>query len=239
LLELIADAGGAQGISQLSAASGLPVPTVHRLLHTLIATGYVRQDAARRYALGPRLTHLGNLASQSLGAWTRPLLARLVEATGETANLAILEGAEVVYLAQVPSPHAMRMFTEPGRRILAHCTAVGKVLLAALPLADVAGLIGATGMPANTPRTITDLDTLVKALGDARDNGYAVDDGEQELGVRCVAVAVPYPGARTAVSISGPQARVDDDAIAAALPVLHDVAAQLAQHYTDSVPALR
>ncbi|GAA5195606.1 allantoin degradation transcriptional regulator AllR [Rugosimonospora acidiphila] len=233
LLELIADAGGAQGISQLSTSSGLPVPTIHRLLHTMIASGYVRQGASRRYALGPRLIRLGDLASQSLGAWAVPLLARLVEATGETANLAILEGGEVVYLAQAPSPHSMRMFTEPGHRVLAHCTAVGKALLAGLPPAEVVEVVTRTGMPALTPHTITDPDTLLSALDECRRQGYAVDDGEQELGVRCVAVAVPHPGTRTAISISGPQVRVDDAAIAAAVPVLREVAAQLARHFAD------
>ncbi len=234
LLELIADAGGAQAISQLSDASGLPVPTIHRLLRTLMVSGYVRQDASRRYALGPQLIHLGDLAGQALGRWSRPLLARLVEATGETANLAVLEGAEVVYLTQVPSRYSMRMFTEPGRRVLAHCTAVGKALLAALPSADIARLVATTGMPRHTPHTITDVDTLLTVLADIRREGFAVDDGEQELGVRCVAVAVPHPAARTALSISGPQGRIDDSAVAAAVPLLQEIAAQIAQHYAEA-----
>jgi IclR family acetate operon transcriptional repressor len=233
LLELIADAGGSQGISQLSARSGLPVPTIHRLLHTLIGAGYVRQDSSRRYALGPRLIRLGDLADRSLGAWAVPLLARLVEATGETANLAVLEGNEVVYLAQAPSPHSLRMFTEPGHRVLAHCTAVGKALLAGLPAGEVLALVERTGMPALTPHTITDPDTLLAALAGCRSQGYAIDDGEQELGVRCVAVAVPHPGTRTAISISGPPARLDDAAIAAAVPVLRGVAAELARYFAD------
>jgi IclR family acetate operon transcriptional repressor len=236
LLEALADAGGAQGLSQLASRSGLPVPTIHRLLRTLTSAGYVRQDPSRRYALGPRLIRLGGLAGRSLGAWAAPLLARLVEATGETANLAVLEGGEVVYLAQAPSPHPMRMFTEPGHRVLAHCTAVGKALLAGLPAAEVAALVTPTGMPARTPRTITSLDALRSALAETRRRGYAVDDGEQELGVRCVAVAVPHPGARTAISISGPEARIDDAAVAAAAPVLREVAEQLAGHLAAGGP---
>jgi IclR family acetate operon transcriptional repressor len=231
LLELIADGGGAQGISQLSTDSGLPVPTIHRLLRTLTASGYVRQDPSRRYALGPRLIRLGNLAGRAFGSWSRPLLTRLVEATGETANLAVLEGAEVVYLTQAPSPHSVRMFTEPGRRVLAHCTGVGKALLAELPPDEVTRLVAPTGMPANTPHTITDIEVLLGELAAVRERGYALDDGEQELGVRCVAVAVPHADARTAVSISGPSGRIHDDAVAAAVPVLKDVAALLARNY--------
>ena len=117
LLEMLADAGGALGLSELSTVSGLPLPTVHRLMRTLVNRGYVRQEASRRYTLGSRLIRLGEISSQMLGTWLRPFLAQLVRLTGETANLAMLDGDEVVYIAQVPSPHSMRMFTEPGRRV--------------------------------------------------------------------------------------------------------------------------
>lgn len=112
LLERMADAGGEVGLSELSASSGLPLPTIHRLMRTLVVCGYVRQQPNRRYALGPRLIRLGESASRLLGTWARPYLARLVEETGETANMALLDGDEVVYVAQVPSKHSMRMFTE-------------------------------------------------------------------------------------------------------------------------------
>src|SRR5262249_58547939 len=88
----MADAGGEVGLSELSASSGLPLPTIHRLMRTLVACGYVRQQPNRRYALGPRLIRLGESASRLLGTWARPHLAHLVEETGETANLALLDG---------------------------------------------------------------------------------------------------------------------------------------------------
>lgn len=118
LLERMADAGGEVGLSELSASSGLPLPTIHRLMRTLVVCGYVRQQPNRRYALGPRLIRLGESASRLLGTWARPYLQRLVEETGETANMALLDGDEIVYVAQVPSKHSMRMFTEVGRRVL-------------------------------------------------------------------------------------------------------------------------
>src|SRR5690348_2502342 len=126
LLEALADAGGELGLSELAQASGLPQPTIHRLLRTLVARGYARQLPSRRYSLGPRLMFLGDIASQLLRVWARPDLSRLVEHTGETANMALLEGDEVVYVAQVPSRNSMRMFTEVGRRVQPHCTGVGK-----------------------------------------------------------------------------------------------------------------
>ena len=227
LLELlVADDGAPQGLTQLASASGLPLPTVHRLMSTLTASGYVRREKSR-YSLGPRLVRLGEAASRSFGVWARPSLRKLVELTGETANLAMLDGDSVVYVAQAPSPHSMRMFTEPGRRVLPHCTGVGKALLAELsPEAARAVLIRA-GMPAQTDHTITDPDTMLAELAKIREQGYALDDNEQEIGVRCVATAVPGAPGHVAISVSGPQARIGESVIAKMVPILKSVAADL------------
>lgn len=227
LLERMADAGGEVGLSELSASSGLPLPTIHRLMRTLVSCGYVRQQPSRRYALGPRLIRLGESSSRLLGTWARSFLAELVEATGETANMALLDGDEVVYVAQVPSRHSMRMFTEVGRRMLPHSTGVGKALLAHLPADEVRALLARTGMPAATERTITEPDTLVAELERVRAQGYAVDDSEQEVGVRCLAVGVPGSPTAAAISISGPAGRVTEAAQQGIVPVLRDVAAKL------------
>jgi IclR family acetate operon transcriptional repressor len=228
LLEMLGDAGGALGLSELATASGLPLPTVHRLMRTLVNRGYVRQEASRRYTLGSRLIRLGEISSRMLGSSLRPFLAKLVRLTGETANLAMLDGDEVVYLAQVPSPHQMRMFTEPGRRVRTHATAVGKALLAQLPPAEARALLE-HGMPAFTPTTITDPGLLMAQLGEIREQGYAVDEGEQEIGVRCFAVAVPDAPAALAVSASGPAARMTDDAAMRIVPALTEIAAEVSK----------
>jgi IclR family transcriptional regulator, acetate operon repressor len=227
LLEMLADAGGALGLSELASTSGLPLPTVHRLMRTLVNRGYVRQEASRRYTLGSRLIRLGEISSRTLGTWLRPVLAQLVRETGETANLAMLDGDEVVYIAQVPSPHSMRMFTEPGRRVRPHCTAVGKALLAELPPEQARALLQRDGMPAYTPTTITDPGLLLAHLEVIRKQGYAIDEGEQEVGVRCFAVAVPDAPASLAISTSGPQARMTDDAAARIVPALKQAALQI------------
>jgi IclR family acetate operon transcriptional repressor len=231
LLELLADSGGAMGLSQLSSSSGLPLTTIHRLMGTLVRMGYVRRGGSRRYVLGPRLIRLGETASQMLGFWAKPHLAELVELTGETANLAMLEGDSVVYLAQAPGRHSMRMFTEPGRRLDPHCTAVGKAMLAQLPEAQVRDILRRTGMPARTANTITDPDLLIAHLGVIRRQGYAVDEGEQEVGVRCVAVAIPDAPTMTAVSVSGPQARLNEEALKTLAPALQRVAADLSKDF--------
>ncbi|MET9683538.1 allantoin degradation transcriptional regulator AllR [Streptomyces coeruleorubidus] len=237
LLERMADAGGEVGLSELSASSGLPLPTIHRLMRTLVACGYVRQQPNRRYALGPRLIRLGESASRLLGTWARPYLARLVEETGETANMALLDGDEIVYVAQVPSKHSMRMFTEVGRRVLPHSTGVGKALLAGFPPEEVRALLNRTGMPAATEKTITTPDGFLAALEDVRRQGYAIDDNEQEIGVRCLAVSVPDSPTAAAISISGPAGRVTEAATDKIVPVLQQVAGELSEALATQNPA--
>lgn len=228
LLELMAAAGGEIGLRQLATASGLPMPTIHRLVRTLVAAGYVLQMPSRHYALGPRLIELGRSASQTVENWASPHLGDLADASGETANLAVMDGEKVVYVAQALSArHTMRMFTEVGRRVYAHCTGVGKALLAELPEEEVRRIVGAAGMPARTERTITDLAVLLEELARVREQRYAVDDGEQELGVRCVAVGVPG-SPMSAVSVSGPASRVTPEAVQTVVPLLRAAAAGLA-----------
>ena len=124
LLEIMASAGGSMALGELATRAELPQPTIHRLVRTLLVMGYVRRLENRRYALGPKLIRLGESAAQLIGAWSRPHLTELVERTGESANMAVLDNDMAVYVAQVPSPHAMRMFTEVGRRVHLHCTGV-------------------------------------------------------------------------------------------------------------------
>jgi IclR family acetate operon transcriptional repressor len=220
LLETMADAGGMMGLSQLATASGLPLPTIHRLVRTLVDLGYLRQEPSRQYVLGPRLIRLGESSSHMLSVWARPHLTRLVDELGESANMAMLDGDQIVYLAQVQSRHSMRMFTEVGRRVLPHCTAVGKAILAQLPEVEVRELLHRTGMPKHTDNTITDPDAFTAQLRKAEEHGYATDEGEQELGVRCVAVAVPDAPSRLAISISGPAGRMSEDLVERAVPLL-------------------
>lgn len=227
LLERLADAGGELGLSQLAAATQLPPPTIHRIMRTLMAGGYVRQEPSRRYALGPGLIRLGEVAGHAIGSWAMPYLGELAAEIGETANLAMLEGDAAVYLAQVSSRHSMRMFTEVGRRVMPHCTGVGKALLSELPASEVRDMVARTGLPAQTERTICDVEELLLELASIRERGYAVDDGEQETGVRCVAVAVTGTPARIAMSVSGPSARVTEDRVAEIAPVLQRAAKRL------------
>ncbi len=228
LLEIMADQGGTASLSHLAATTGLPLPTIHRLVRTLVDVGYVRQDSSRQYVLAPRLIRLGEISASMINVWARPHLSQLVDELGESANLAMLDGDQIVYVAQVPSRHSMRMFTEVGRRVLPHCTAVGKALMASMPANQVADLLQRTGMPRFTDSTITDPRDLAGALESIAAQGYAVDEGEQEVGVRCVAVAVKDSPTRLALSISGPATRMTDALIERAVPLLSRTQAALA-----------
>ncbi|KAM9863584.1 IclR family transcriptional regulator [Leucobacter sp. BZR 635] len=227
LLEAIAEAGSELPLADLAAATGLAQPTAHRLLKTLQGLGYARQTAARSYGLGPGLIALGNRAAPQLAARAQPLLNELEELSQETANLVILDGSMAVYVAQQPSRHQMRMFTEVGRRVLPHSAGAGKAMLATLSEARVREIAELTGLPRFTDTTITSTSALLAELRDTRRRGYALDEGEREVGVRCIAVAVPGAVPPAALSVSGPAARITDDMIRRIVEALQGAAARL------------
>lgn len=229
LLETMANNGGMMGLSQLAAESGLPMPTIHRVVRTLVELGYLRQEPNRQYVLAPKLIRLGESASGTLSTWARPHLESLVDALGESANLAMLDGDQIVYVAQAESRQSMRMFTEVGRRVLPHCTAVGKAIMSGVPEHQVTEILRRTGMRPYTESTITSPEDFLKALARTAEHGYAVDDGEQEVGVRCVAVAVPETPARLAMSVSGPLPRMTEQVVERAIPLLTQACANLAR----------
>jgi IclR family transcriptional regulator, acetate operon repressor len=235
LLEHLADGGGSMSLSDLARRTDLPMPTIHRLLRSMVNRGYVRQESSKRYALGPRMIRLGESASRMLGSWATPHLVGLVAKYGETANMAMMEGDACVYVAQVPSQQSMRMFTEVGRVVMLHCTGVGKALLSTLSDEQVIATLKRTGMPARTEHTITHPQTMLEALAEIRKRGYAVDDGEQELGVRCVAVPIKELPFAAALSVSGPSGRITLDQVPLIAPDMQAAAADLATAFNASI----
>ncbi len=229
LLELITDAGGEVTLSELASSTELPLPTIHRLLRTLVAKGYARQLPNRRYALGPRLIRLGEGANKQLGVLARPQLKHLVDQLHETSNMAMLDSDMVIYIAQVPSSHSMRMFNEVGRRAHTHDTGVGKAILAQLSDDDVRGIISRAGMPTHTRFSVDNIDALLTELEAIRNRGYSIDEQEQELGVRCFAMAIPNSPTPAAISVSGPISRVDDRFAEKAVPLLREAAKLISQ----------
>lgn len=229
ILEALREAERAEPLADIAARVGLAVPTTHRLLRTLLDLGYARQLESREYALGPGLIGLGERATPRLADSARGTLVRLEEAAQETANLAVLDGDLVAYVAQVPSRHRMRMFTEVGRRVLPHASGVGKAMLATLPERRVREILARTGQPEYTPTTLVTAEALLADLRETRRRGFAIDDGEQEVGVRCIAVAVPGVSPPAALSISGPAARMTDAIVAKAVEELAQEAQRLGE----------
>jgi IclR family acetate operon transcriptional repressor len=226
VLEALEDAGGTATVSDVAAAAQLPVPTAYRLARTLVDRGYLRQLDDRRYCLGSRLVPLGAAAASRLGATAGRALQVVAARTGESANLAILSGRQAEYVRQVEGSHAVRMFTEVGHRVPLHSTGIGKALLSTHSDDHVRALLGNAPLARKTPKTITDRRALLADLAVVRRRGYAVDDEEMEVGVRCV--AVPIGGVEPmAISVSGPSARMTSTQIAAVVPMLRRAAEQI------------
>ena len=179
LLEALAGSDGEVSITALAARTKLHVSTVHRLLATLLRRGYVRQnpDTSRYYA-GAKVSTLaeGRSRYNELQIAARPLLQTLVEATRETANLSVLDDTMAVYIETAASPQVVRLFTVVGNRVPLHATGAGKAILASLPQARRDALLDRTELRPLTTKTLTDRALLARALDEARERGYALDD---------------------------------------------------------------
>jgi|Deesub1362A_J573_1020465.scaffolds.fasta_scaffold00055_108 DNA-binding IclR family transcriptional regulator len=216
ILDALEQAPQGMSVKELSRKLDLPKGTTHRLLNSLAYLGFVRQDTeSRNYFLGFRLVELGHrlLAQLDVRNEARPLLVELAESTGETVHLVVMDRNEVVYVDKVESDHrieTLRMASRIGLRNPAHSSAVGKVLLAHMQESRLHALIQETGLPARTSRTITDPRKLKEQLRLIRLQGYAVDDEENERGIRCVAAPIYDNGGKAvaAISISGPAIRM-------------------------------
>jgi len=204
------------GLSDISGRVGLHQSTVFRLLATLSASGFTEQSAQTgRYRLGPAALSLGQafLRHSDLRQIAEGPLASLRDHTGETAHLATLDRSEVLYLEKLPGLHPIGlMSSRVGDRAPAHCTGLGKALLAYEPEAVVRESLTA-GLRAYTPKTITRMSALLTELAKVRTVGYAVDDEEHEVGVVCVAAPV-FDSRRVvaAISVAGPVERIRDEA---------------------------
>jgi len=209
-------AGGDElGVTELAGRTGLVPSTAHRLLATLTKRGYVTQSSSSgRYVLGYKVVELASGLEQSLArlrSVARPQLEKIQQATGESANLTVLEGDRVVYVDQIEGTRSVRMFTTVGAAALAHTTASGKAMLAyGSPEALSALYPAGTRLEGLTPRTLTTVDTLREDLGRIARRGYAIDNEEHEEGVSCVAVPIFDHTDRpcAALSVSAPTARI-------------------------------
>lgn len=177
-------------MAELAAATGLSRPTVRRILLTLRDLGYVANEGSR-WRLTPRVLGIGRhySASNAIVEVSQPHLMRLAEHTGESASLAALDGTDAVYIARVPVRRIMSINVALGSRVPAHATSMGRVLLAWRPYEQIQEFIDSSGLPACTPRTVTDPSIFRGALRTVRDQGWSLVAGELEPGL--VSVAAP------------------------------------------------
>ncbi len=220
-------------LTEVAQQVGLSPSTAHRLLTTLEQERYVHFDAERRlWSVGVQAFVAGSafLKTRSLVGTARPHMRALMEESEETVNLAVEDQAEAIYLSQVECRQMMRAFARPGGRVPLHCSGVGKALLSAMPDGDLAKILHRQGLSRVTVKTINTTPALRGDLAQARARGYAIDDEEHAVGMRCVAAVVFNEGAEpvAAVSLSGPMARIPDERI----PLLGDLVRRRADAIT-------
>lgn len=189
VLEALADHSR---IADLSTASGLPKPTVHRILQTLVRHGFARTDGQGSYVGGPRILSLAGRFLQRLdiAEQVRPILRELQERSGWTVHLALLSGDEAVYVAKLEGAKPYHLASRVGMSLKLHCTSIGKAILATMSDAEVRAVVERAGLGARTEHTLTDEVALLAELAVVRERGYAEDHEENEAGVHAVGAAV-------------------------------------------------
>ena len=233
LLQMLAREGAAN-LSDLSLQAGMPAPTAHRLLSTLLRQQFVDYDeTSQLWAIGVQAYSVGSsyLARTSLGELARPVLRVLMEETGETANLAVEDHGDVVFISQIESNHPIRAYHRPGSRSHLHASGIGKALLSMRSRDEVAKSLEKTGLPAFTPQTLSTPTTLFEDLERTRQRGWSFDNEEHFEGMRCV--AAPIIDARgepvAGVSVSGPSTRFPDEMISRIGPTVKKAASRISE----------
>lgn len=193
ILELFRDDKLELSVKEISDGLSVSKATAHGLIKTLEKNGFLEQnEETKKYKLGLKLFELGNLVARNmdLKQISKDHLLTLSKEVGETIHLCIFDGNEVVYIEKVESPNALRMNSQVGKRAPMYCTGVGKVILAYLDEEKVKEIVDATTFEPFTPHTITNPEDLYHELEEIRKQGYAVDDEEIELGLRCFAAPI-------------------------------------------------
>jgi IclR family acetate operon transcriptional repressor len=232
ILEALARAEGGLTLTDVAQRVDLPPSTAHRLLATLDRMGYVYQagDLGRWY-VGLQAFTVGStfLASRDFVAQSHPHMRRLMEQSGETANLAILDGTGAVFIDQVQCREMMRTIVKLGSRVPLHASGVGKAMFAALPDDEIEAILKVKGLPRITANTITSPETMWAAIRVIRQRGWSFDDEEHALATRCVAAPIYNEHAEVlgAISLAGPSSRLPDERIKQLGPLVAHIAEEL------------
>jgi DNA-binding IclR family transcriptional regulator len=231
ILDLLGQSHEGISITELAETLGVDKGSASRLVSTLVHYGYAEKDeSTRRYQLGPQVVSLSRsvLMRLPLRAAAKPFLRKLMERTGECAHLAVPSQGKVLYIDQVESPATLRVNAEVGTMNPYHCTALGKALLAFADLDIPNDLEGFT------PNTLTTPKRLQDNLAEVRRLGYAVDDEEFDLGVRCIAVPVIDFRGKTigSIGISGPTTRISPEQMPELAGIVLEVGKALSERMT-------
>ena len=233
LLEVIASKDRLSSLQALTEATGLPKPTVHRMLQQLESAGLLQREGdGRHYGTGVRLRRLAEnlLLNDSHHGARHAVLRDLVARVGESCNITALSGGEVVYLDRVETAAPLRFYLHPGSRVPVHCSASGKVLLAQVTSAQRQRLLAHAPLERCTANTLVDPARLERELKRVQRDGYAIDDEEFLPGLLCLAVLVPSAAGASnlCVAVQAPIVRLSPAKARALLPALQEAAARLA-----------
>lgn len=225
-------AHAAQTLSEVAARTGLTRAGARRILLTLEGLGYVQADG-RRFRLTPRILDLGfaYLSSQPLWHLAEPVMQRLAETVHESCSMAVLDGAEIVYLLRVPARKIMSINLGVGSRLPAYCTSMGRVLMGGLSASERDQALGSAPLPARTAVTLTDPAAIARAIDQARQQGWCLVADELEQGLTSLAAPVHDRSGRVAaaLNISTNSSAPREALLAQALPALRAAAAEISE----------
>ena len=218
ILEVLSDCNDGLGITEISSLVNLHKSTVHRLLSTLIYKGYVVQDEeSSKYKITFKLFELGSKKVHKLDLLeiSRPYTKMLMESVNEVVHLIIREETDIVYIDKVEANNTISMASRIGKRNPMYCTATGKAILAYLPEEEIREVWNKSKIVKLTKKTNTDFILFKKELQEVKKNGYAIDDEENEIGVKCVGAPIfdMNGDVVAAISVTGPVTRITDDKI--------------------------
>jgi IclR family acetate operon transcriptional repressor len=232
LLEALAKMDRFATLQTLVEETGLPKPTVHRMLQQLEMAGMVQRDGdGRQYTTGLRLRQLAEtvLLNNTVHGARHLVLRRLVEEVGETCNLTAFNGSEVVYLDRVETPAPLRFYLQAGSVVPAHCSATGKLFLAQMTPSQRRRLLGQVALERFTPNTLTDMDAIEAEIAAVKRDGVGYDREEYLPGLICVAVLVPSTNrsSNLGLAVQAPSMRLTPQRVEAAIPALQRAAQAL------------
>ncbi len=241
LLSIIAEADGLS-LTTVAQRAGIASSTAHRILNTLKSAGFVQCNESGGYFIGVQAFRVGTafLRNRKLADVGRPIIRKLMEASGETASIGFEVEDHVVFIAQMESHKQIRAFHRPGVRTHMHASSLGKAMLASLSDEAVSQKLHRTGMQKFTEHTIVDPKKLLADLAASRKRGWTIDDEERAEGMRCVGAAIynEFGEVMGAVSLSGPAVRMTDERLGELGPMIKRAAAEITEGIGGKTPKL-